>query len=119
MNTSFIFSENSNKTVLDRGSQKARLEPDDIKTESTDELSSESQSESSREKMDVASPNSIKESRVNEEKQPSGATRTFSRKKQPESLGEAFPANLLIKGEDVKTLYIESFEHSTLQNYYR
>ena len=43
MKTSFIQLENSNKTVLVSGNQIARLEPDDIKTESTD-----SQSESCR-----------------------------------------------------------------------
>ena len=36
MNTSFIQPENSNKTVLVSDNQIARLEPDDIKTESND-----------------------------------------------------------------------------------
>ena len=36
MNISFIQPENSNKTVLVSDNQIARLEPDDIKTESTD-----------------------------------------------------------------------------------
>ena len=36
MNTSFIQPENSNKTVIVSDNQIARLEPDDIKTESTD-----------------------------------------------------------------------------------
>ena len=53
MNTLFIQPENSNKTVLVSDNLIARLEPDDIKTESTD-----SQSESSRDDIDVASPNS-------------------------------------------------------------
>ena len=53
MNTSIIQPENSNKTVLVSDNQITRLEPDDIKTESTD-----SQSESSRGDIDVASPNS-------------------------------------------------------------
>ena len=38
MNTSFIQPENSNKTVLVSDNQIARLEPDDIKTESTDSV---------------------------------------------------------------------------------
>ena len=93
MNTSFIQRENSNKTVLVSDNQIARLEPDDIKTESTD-----SQSESSREDIDVASPNSTEETSVVEGEQPSVATRTSSRnKKQPERFGEAIPTNLLKK----------------------
>ena len=56
MNTPFIQPENSNKTVLVSDNQIARLEPDDIKTESID-----SQSESSRDDIDVASPNSTEE----------------------------------------------------------
>ena len=59
MNTSFIQPENSNKTVLVIDNQIARLVPDDIKTESTD-----SQSESSRDDIDVASPNSTQETSV-------------------------------------------------------
>ena len=59
MNTSFIQPENSNKTVLVSDNQIARLEPDDIKTESTD-----SQYESSRDDIDVASPNSTEETSV-------------------------------------------------------
>ena len=55
MNTSFIQSENSNKPVLVSDNQIARLEPDDIETESIDP-----QSESSRDDIDVASPNSSK-----------------------------------------------------------
>ena len=94
MNTSFIQPENSNKTVLVSDNQIARLKPDDIKTESTD-----SQSESSRDDIDVASPNSTEETSVVEGEQPSVATRTSSRnKKQPERFGEAIPTNLLKKG---------------------
>ena len=74
MNTSFIQPENSNKTVLVSDNQIARLEPDDIKTESTD-----SQSESSRDDTDVASPNSTAEISVVEGEQPSVATKTSSR----------------------------------------
>ena len=55
--TSFIQPENSNKTVLVSDNQNARLKPDDIKTESTN-----SQSESSRDDVDVASPNSTEKS---------------------------------------------------------
>ena len=75
MNTSFIQPENSNKTVLVSDNQIARLEPEpeDIKTESTD-----SQSESSREDIDMASPNSTEETSVVEGEQPSVATRTSS-----------------------------------------
>ena len=94
MNTSFIQPENSNKTVLVSDNQIARLELDDIKTESTD-----SQSKSSRDDIDVASPNSTEETSVVEGEQPSVATRTSSRnKKQPERIGEAIPTNLLKKG---------------------
>ena len=85
MNTSFIQPENSNKTVLVSDNQIVRLEPDDIKTESTD-----SQSESSRDDIDVASPNFTEETSVFEGEQPSVATRTSSRnKKQPQRFGEA------------------------------
>ena len=92
MSFSFIQPQNSNKTVLVSDNQIARLEPDDIKTESTD-----SQSESSRDDIDVASPNnSTEESSVVEREQPSVATRTSSRnKKQPERFGDAIPTNLL------------------------
>ena len=80
--------------MLVSDNQIARLEPDDIKTEST-----ESQSESSRDDIKVASPNSTEETSVVEGEQPSVATRTSSRNKnQPESFGEAFPTNLLKKG---------------------
>ena len=79
--------------VLVSDNQIARLEPDDIKTESTD-----SQSESSRDDIDVASPNSTEETSVVEGEQPSVATRTSSRnKKQPERFGETIPTNLLKK----------------------
>ena len=74
MNTSFIQPENSNKRVLVSDNQIALLESDDIKTESTD-----SQSESSRDDIDVASPNSTEETSVVEGEQPSVATRTSSR----------------------------------------
>ena len=77
MNTSFIQPENSNKTVYVSDNQIARLEPDDIKTESTD-----SQSESSRDDIDVASPNSTEETSVVEGEQPSVATRTSSGNKK-------------------------------------
>ena len=94
MNTSFIQPENSNKTVLVCDNQIARLEPDDIKTESTD-----SQSENSRDDINVASPKSTEETLVVEGEQPSMATRTSSRnKKQPERFGEANPTTLLKKG---------------------
>ena len=73
--------------------QIARLEPDDTKTESTD-----SQSESSRDDINVASSNSTEETSVVEGTQTSVATRTSSRKKQPERFGEAIPTNLTKKG---------------------
>ena len=73
--------------------QTERLEPDDIKTESTD-----SQSGSSKDDTDVASPNSPEETSVVEGEQPSVATRTSSRnEKEPERFGEAVPTNLLKK----------------------
>ena len=71
MTTSFIQPQNSKKTVLVSENQIARLEPDDIKTESTD-----SQSESSRDDIEVASPNSTEETSVVEGEQPSVARRT-------------------------------------------
>ena len=71
MNTLFIQPENSNKTVLVSDNQIARLEPDDIKTKSTD-----SQSGSSRDDIDVASPISTEETSAVEREQPSVATRT-------------------------------------------
>ena len=93
MKTSFIQPENSNKTVLVGDNQIARLEPDGIMTESTD-----SQSESSRDDIEVASPNSTEETSVVEGEQPSAATRTSKRNtKQPESFVEAVPTNLLKK----------------------
>ena len=94
MNTSFIQPKSSNKTVLFSENQIARLEPDDIKTESTD-----SQSESSRDDIEVASPNFTEEASVVEGEQPSVATRISSRnKKQRDRFGEAIPTNLLKKG---------------------
>ena len=82
MNTSFIQPEISNKTVLVSDNQIAQLEPDEIRTESTN-----SQSESSRDDIDVVSPNSTEETSVVEGEQLSVATRTSSRnKKQPERL---------------------------------
>ena len=73
--------------------QIARLEPDDIKTESTD-----SQSESSRDDIDVALSNSTEETSAVEGEQPSVATRTSSiNKKQPDRFGEAIPTKLLKK----------------------
>ena len=93
MNTSFIQPANSNKTVFVSDNQIAWLEPDDIKTESTD-----SQSESTKDGIDVASPKSTEETSVVEGEQPvvEVATRTSSRKKkQPERFGEAVPTNLL------------------------
>ena len=77
MNTSFIQPENSNKTVFFSDNQIARLEHHDIKTESTDP-----QSESSRDDIDVASPNSTEETSVVKGEQPSLATRTSSRNKK-------------------------------------
>ena len=59
MNTLFIPPDNSNKKVLVGNNQIARLETDDIKPESTD-----SQSESSRDNVDVASPNFTEETSV-------------------------------------------------------
>ena len=80
--------------MLVSDNQIARLEPDDIKTESID-----SQSERSRDDIDVASPNSTEETSVVEGEQPSVATRISNRnKKQPERFGEAIPTNLLKKG---------------------
>ena len=94
MNTSFIQPENSNKKVLVSDNQIALMEPDDIRTESTD-----SPSESSMDDIDVASPNSTKETSIVEGKQISVATRTSSRnKKQPERSGKAIPTNLIKKG---------------------
>ena len=93
INTSLIQPENSSKTVLVSDNQIARLEPDDIKTESTD-----SQSESSRNDIEVASTDSTAKTSVVEGEQTSVATRTSSRnKKQPERFGEAIPKNLLKK----------------------
>ena len=77
MSTSFIQPENSNKTVLVSDNQIARLDPEEIETESTD-----SQSESGRDNIDVASPNSTEETSVVEGEQPSVATRASSRNKK-------------------------------------
>ena len=98
MNTSFIQPENSNKTVLFSDNQIARLEPDDIKTESTD-----SQSESSRDDIDVASPNSTEETSVVEGEQPSVGTRTSSRnKKTARKIWRSYSYKLALKRrEDV------------------
>ena len=93
-NTSFIQPENSNKTVLVSNNQIARLEPDDIKTESTD-----SQSESSRDNIDVASSNSIEETSVVEREQPSVATRTSSRKKNNQKALEKLFLQTCLKKE--------------------
>ena len=93
MNTSFIQPENSYKTVLVSDNQIARLEPDDIKTESTD-----SQSESSRDDIDVALPNSTEKTSVVEGEQHSVATRTSSRiKKNQKDLEKLFLQTCLKK----------------------
>ena len=70
-------------------------------TESTDQQSTDSQSESSRDNIDVASPNYTEEISLTEGEQPSGATRISSRKKQPRRLGEVLRTNLLRKGETI------------------
>ena len=102
MNTSFIQPKNSNKAVLVSDNRIDWLEPDNIKTESTCHQSTDSQSESSRDNIEVSSPNSTEETSVTEREQPSGATRTSSRKnKQPESFGAAIPTNLLKIGEKI------------------
>ena len=79
--TSFIQPENSNKTVLVSDNQIARLKPDDIKIETTDQQSTDSQSENSRDFIDVASPNSNEEISVTEGEKFSWATRPSTRKK--------------------------------------
>ena len=71
MNTSLIQPDNSNKTVLASDNQIARLEPDDIKTESTDQQSTDSQSENIRLNINVASPNCNDETSVTEGEQSS------------------------------------------------
>ena len=97
MKTSFIQPEKSNKTLLVSDNQIARLEPDEIETESTD-----SQSVSSRDDIDVASPNSTEETSVVEGEQPSVAMRFSSRnKKQPERFGKLFLQTCLKRREDV------------------
>ena len=80
--------------MLVSDNQIALLEPDDNK-------STDSQSENSRDKIDVASPNSNEETSLTEGEQLSGATRTSSRKKQPERFGEAIPTNWPEKRQDV------------------
>ena len=80
MDTSFKQPENSNKKLLVSYNQIARLEPDDIRTEPTDQQSNDSQSENSRDKIEAASPNLKRETSVTEE-QPTGATRSSRRKK--------------------------------------
>ena len=83
MNSSLIQPEKTNKTVLVSDNQIAQLEPDDIKTESTD-----SHCKSSKDDIQVASPNSTEETSVVEGEQLSLATRTSSIiKKQPEIFG--------------------------------
>ena len=96
MNTSFIQPANSNSAVLVNGIQIARLEPDDIKTESTD-----SQSESSRDDIDVASSNSTEKPSVVEEEQPSVVTRTSSRNKKKQKDLEKLFLQTCLKKEDV------------------
>ena len=92
MNTLFIQPENSNKTVFVRDNQVNWMEPDDIKTEFTD-----SQSESSRDKIEVASPNSTKETSVVEEEQLPAATRTSSKKNNQKDLEKPFLQTCLKK----------------------
>ena len=83
MNSSFIQLENTNKTVLVCDNQYALLEPDDIKTKSTD-----SHCKSSRDDIEVASPNSTEETSVVEGEQLLMAKRTSSIiKKQLERFG--------------------------------
>ena len=81
--------------------QIAVLEPDDIRTESGDQQSIDSQSESSRDNIDLATPNLNEESSVTEGKPPSGASITSSRNKNNQKCLD-IPTNLFKKrNEDV------------------
>ena len=68
--------------MLVSDNQIARLKPDDIKTETTDQQSTDSQSENSRDFIDVASPNSNEEISVTEGEKSSWATRPSTRNKK-------------------------------------
>ena len=88
--TSFVQPENSNWTLLVSDNQIALLKPDDIKTELTDQQSTESQSWISRDYINVASSNSNQGNSLSEgEQQLRASTSNKSKKKQPEIFGEA------------------------------
>ena len=63
MKISFIQPENSKKAVLVSDNKIARLEPDDIKNETTDQQPNDSHSVNIRDDIDVASPKSNKKPR--------------------------------------------------------
>ena len=85
--------------MLVSNNQIARLEPDNMKTESTDQQSTDSQSENSRDNIDDASRNSNEETSLTEREQSAEATITSTRnKKRAERFGEVIPSNLLKKG---------------------
>ena len=102
VNTLFIQPENSNKTVLVSGNQNSRLEPGDIKTDSTDQESTDSQSENSRVNIDVVSNDSNDDTSVTEGEQSSGNKRTSTRNKNSQKdLEKQFLKTCKKRREDV------------------
>ena len=109
MNTSVTHRENADKTVLVKGIQ--IMGPADIKTETTNQQSTDSQAVIISENTDVALPNCSKETSVTEEEHPSGATRTSLRqKKQPQIINEAIPSNLFNKEQACDKLRTREFK---------
>ena len=95
-------SSQSNQTrqaVLVSDNKFARLEPDNIKTKSTDEQSTDSKSKSSKDKIDVASANSTEKTSVTEGEQPSESTRTSSRNKNDKKDLEKLSLQTFLKRE--------------------
>ena len=82
MKTSFVQQKISNNTVPVSESEIALLAPDDVKTEFTDQQSTDSKSEKRRDTIDLASTDSNAEISVTERDQPSKATRISSRNKK-------------------------------------
>ena len=97
MKSSFILSGISIKTVHVSDKQIALLEPDDIKTDSTDQQSTDSKSENRKDNIKVASANSNEEKMKENNLQ---ATRNSTRTKNSQKIWEeeSIPTNLLEKG---------------------
>ena len=97
MKSSFIQPEKSNTTVLVSDNQIARLEADDIRTESTAPQSVDSQSENSREIIDMASPNFKEETFSIRRKTTFKVHKSFKQKKNSQKNLEKLTLQICLK----------------------